>query len=153
MGRLVWLWPLLLASLLLVGCGGSDGAEQPPAIAYGQDICSRCGMIISEERHAAGLVDASGEQDVFDDAGEMVAFVQEEGLGDRRVWVHDFESLEWIDGTTAYYVASPDTTTPMATGLVAFATREAAEAYSSQHAGTVMTWDEVLNSWTPPIDH
>ncbi|MBX5445554.1 nitrous oxide reductase accessory protein NosL [Sphaerobacter sp.] len=152
MRRLHWLVLLLLGSVLLVGCGGND-PDKPPEIAYGRDTCARCGMIISEERHAAGLVDASGKQDVFDDAGEMVAFVQEHGLGDRRVWVHDFDSQEWIDGTTAFYVASPDATTPMGTGLVAFATRESAEAYSRDHAGTVMTWDEVLSSWTPPMDH
>lgn len=152
MRRLRWILTLLLSGLLLVGCGGAD-ADQPPTIAYGRDVCGRCGMIISEERHAAGLVDTRGEQEVFDDAGEMIAQVQEEGLGDRRVWVHDFDSLEWIDGTTAFYVASPEVTTPMATGLVAFSTREAAESFGSQNAGTVMTWDEVLSSWTPPMGH
>lgn len=153
MGRLVWLWPLLLASLLLVGCGGSDGAEQPPAIAYGQDICSRCGMIISEERFAAGLVGADGTQEVFDDAGEMIAFVQEEGLGDRRVWVHDYDSQEWIDGITAVYVVSHDVVTPMASGILAFESRDAAERHVQEYGGNILTWNEVLSTWIMPMGH
>ena len=82
------------ATLALVGCGGSADAGKPPKIDYGRDACERCRMIISEERFAAALVDQDGRKTLFDDPGELVAIVQEEGLNERKIWVHDDQSRE-----------------------------------------------------------
>jgi copper chaperone NosL len=103
-------------------------------------------MIISEERHAAGL---SGDAPlVFDDTGEMIAVIQEQGLGDRHAWVHDYETKAWIDGAAASYVILSDGRTPMGTGVVAFKERAAADTFVTQNAGRVMTWAEIQTNWT-----
>ncbi|HEY8447737.1 MAG TPA: nitrous oxide reductase accessory protein NosL [Thermomicrobiales bacterium] len=135
-----------MTSLLLTGCRKRASANDPPKISYGKDVCARCRMIISEERHAGGLVDKDGEASLFDDTGELIAQVQEEGLGERRVWVHDYESREWIDGTTAFYVVD-DFMTPMGTGVVAVAERDAADRLANEQGGRVMTWQEMLEHW------
>lgn len=132
-----------------VACGGDASADEPPEIDYGSDICSRCHMIVSEDRHAAGLVGQDGETLIFDDTGEMVMTVQEQGLAQRRAWVHDYTTREWIDGTTAFFVDSHDIMTPMGTGVVAFAARTAAEAFADETNGRVMTWEETLADWKP----
>lgn len=134
--------------LALTGCG-KDGksSDDPPEIKLGRDSCDRCGMIISEERFASGIVDAEGNAQVFDDAGEMVATIQEEGLGDRRAWVHGFPSLDWIDATKAWYVVSMEMPTPMGSGVFPFDTEAEARSFAVE-GGTVFTWEELLENWT-----
>ena len=138
---------LLVGILAIAGCGEETRADQPPDIDYGRDVCSRCNMIISEERYAGGIVDEDGEALIFDDIGEMIFVIQEEGLQERRVWVHDADSLEWLDGTSAFYVASMDVVTPMGSGITAFEAEEDATAFAEANAGDVLTWDQVLNDW------
>jgi copper chaperone NosL len=135
------------AALALTACGGGASADEPPKIDFGEDTCARCRMIISEERHAAGLVAGNGDQTIFDDAGEMIASVQVDGLNDRRVWVHDYQSQEWTDGTKAFYVVSADVMTPMGTGVVAFRERAAADEFAASHGTTAMSWDDILQNW------
>lgn len=140
---------LLAAPLTLTGCGGGTSANAPPAIAYGETPCARCGMIISEARHAAGLA-AKDAILTFDDTGEMIATVQERGSSSSRVWVHDFATATWIDGVTAFYVASPRAATPMGSGVVAFADRSQADAHAAANGGAVMTYREIETNWTLP---
>lgn len=142
---------VLGAPLVLQGCGGEAASvDQPPEIAYGRETCDRCGMIISEARFAAGLVPERGEVLLFDDTGEMIATVQEQGLASRRVWVHDYATEAWGDGTTASYIVSPTVMTPMGTGVATFLERPAAEAFAAANQGTVMAWAEMLERWTIP---
>lgn len=134
------------ATIVLSGCGNDKPGSGPPEITYGKAVCARCGMIISEERYAAGL---SGEPpQLFDDTGELVVTVQEQGLSGRKVWVHDYDTKAWIDGTTASYAMLPDRRTPMGTGVIAFKERQAAEEFAAQNAGHVMTWDEIQTNWS-----
>jgi copper chaperone NosL len=145
--RLTILLLLLAVPMLLAGCRDDNRGNEPPRITYGRDTCDRCGMIISDERFASGLVAPNGDQMIFDDLGEMILIVREEGLGDRRAWVHDFDTLEWVDATTAYYVSTDTLITPMAMGLLSFATREAADAYAGSQGAQVMDWSMLLEHW------
>lgn len=104
-------------------------------------------MIISEERFASGIVDNDGNAQVFDDAGEMVVTVQEEGLNGRRVWVHGYPSIEWVDARNAWYVVTMDLPTPMGTGVFPFDTEADAEEFAEEHGATVYSWDDLLAEW------
>lgn len=140
---------VLAAPLLLAGCGGGeDAAAAPPAVNYGRDTCDRCGMIISDERYAAGLVASDGTTTLFDDVGEMLQSVREEGLNDRRAWAHDWNSRAWIDATTAVYARVAPETTPMGTGIVAFSARREAEAYAAEQDGTILAWEDATTPQT-----
>jgi copper chaperone NosL len=134
----------LLAPLLLAGCGAETDAEAPPAISYDRDTCASCGMIISDERYAGGLVAADGAAMLFDDVGEMLQSVREAGLNKQRAWAHDWGSRDWIDATTAIFVKGDPKSTPMGTGFVAFASRDAANAFIAEHGGSAMTWEEAI---------
>jgi copper chaperone NosL len=131
----------------LPACGDDASADEPPEITYGEDQCDRCRMIISEERHAAALVDTKGTATLFDDTGEMIASVQQESLGERRAWVHDYESKAWVDATRAFYVDSHMLVTPMGTSIVAFADRQQAETVATNGHGTLRDWPTVLAEW------
>jgi copper chaperone NosL len=135
--------PLTVA---LTGCGGGASATEPPQINFGRDTCDACGMIISDERFAAGLVAADGAASTFDDVGEMLQAVREQGLGERQAWVHDLHSREWIDATTAIYVRAAPETTPMATGFVAFGRQEDAATYAAERDGEILTWTEATSA-------
>jgi copper chaperone NosL len=135
--------------LFLVACGGDEASgSKPPSITLGRDVCKRCGMIVSEERFASGIVDSKGAAQIFDDTGEMVATVQEDGLNDRKAWVHGYPSLEWIDARTAWYVVTMKVPTPMGSGVFPFDTEAAAKEFASEHAATVYSWGDLLDNWT-----
>lgn len=137
-----------LAAVALTACGEEADASKPPSLRLGKDTCHRCGMMIAEERQAAALVDEKGNAQLFDDTGEMVMTAQEEGVNDRRVWVHDYDSgATWIDGTKAFYVASTGVMTPMGTGVIAFAARDKADMLAKAHATSTMDWNEMLTKW------
>lgn len=147
LSRRAFLGVALAAPLGLIACdGGQSAADSPPELAIGRDVCDRCGMIVSEARYAAGLVDAAGASRNFDDVGEMIMTVREEGLQGRRAWAHDLHSEQWIDATTAVYVQGALEMTPMGTGIVALATREDAEAFAreGEGEGTPLSWDEAI---------
>jgi copper chaperone NosL len=143
--RRVFLGGAVACPLLLAACGGGQpAAAAPPEISYGRDTCDRCGMIISDERYAGGLVAAEGTNLLFDDVGEMLQSVAEDGLGGRRAWAHDWNSGAWIDAATASYVRADPAMTPMGTGFAAFAARQDAESFAAEHDGAVMTWDDAI---------
>lgn len=105
-------------------------------------------MLISEERFASGIVDRNGKAVVFDDAGEMVATIQEEGLNDRRAWVHGSPSIEWMDARNAWYAVTMEIPTPMGTGVFPFDTEADATEFANEHDGVVYSWDDLIANWT-----
>jgi copper chaperone NosL len=144
----VWLTGLLLVSVLwLAGCQPSaPNLDDPPQIRYGEDVCARCNMIISESRFAAAYVTPQGEVRRFDDVGGMVAHYQETGEEAAVFWVHDYETEAWLKAGDAYYVVSQDLVTPMGFGIVAYADREQADALVAAEEGAmVMEFDALLS--------
>lgn len=120
-----------LALFLLAGCGQQVNTEEPPKIVYGQDVCDRCGMIVSEENFAAAYWTEEGEARRFDDIGGMLAYISEEGEAVASYWVHDFASGDWIRAEEATFVMDGDLKTPMGFGIAAFA--DEAQAMAMAH--------------------
>jgi copper chaperone NosL len=142
---------LAVVLLLTAACGGASVEPgTPPTIVYGEDVCDHCGMIINDERFAAGaVVQMDGdryEHRRFDDIGDMFAFAQEleENSAERVVtlFVHDYESLEWIEADQAHFVKAASLRTPMGSGLVAFGNGEVAKEQAAVWQGEVLNFDE-----------
>ena len=148
MNRVVQVSAVLLAVILLLtvtACGRAANSEPtPPTTHYGEDICEFCGMIISEERHAAAYVADDGHGHVFDDIGDMVQLHLQEQGDVVAFFVHDYQDGAWIRAETAHYVRSDEVTTPMFSGLAAFVSSEQAEALADELQGQVLSFDEVL---------
>lgn len=139
----------LLAGLILASCQTKIIVPRAPDIAYGRDVCDQCGMIISEERFAAGLQLTDGKYLKFDDAGEMIKYYQRYPDIDLLAWwVHDYDSLGWIRGEDAFFVKSTSLQTPMGTGVLAFETQERAELFAEEYNGTVYNLDEIRSQVT-----
>lgn len=139
--------PFLLA-IAVLGFACSSSAidlDATPEVRIGEDICTECGMIISEEVHTAAYRMTDGEQKIFDDIGDMAVHYR---LHDDEVvafWVHDFNSVEWIRAEDAFFVASHDLVTPMGHGIAAFTDRAAAEVLAAEIGGAVHTLDVLLS--------
>jgi copper chaperone NosL len=132
----------ICATLFIAGCG-EQLADGPPAVRYGQDECAHCGMIVTDERHAAAITTVAGDGTsdylAFDDIGDLIDYEREHPeLKVHRRYVHDLKSKSWVEASAATIVHSPELHTPMGSGLAAFATPAAA---SGGIAGAkVMDW-------------
>lgn len=136
-----------LLILLLSACGGGTvDPNVPPEIVYGEDVCDQCGMIISDDRFAAALVVEKAandfEQMLFDDAGEMFAFIGEDNGQSKIVswFVHDYNSREWLAADAAWFVLADSLHTPMGFGLAACAQELEAQALAQEWGGEVLTF-------------
>ena len=152
--RLLILVVILLLALL-PGCAQAANTEEPPEIAYGQDVCDRCGMIISEEKFAAAYWTTAGDAHRFDDIGGMADHVAEKEDEIATYWVHDFVSGDWIRGETATYVVGGGLVTPMGFGVAAFSDAAQAQAFAHGNEGAeIVSFAELLDRLTmsPEMD-
>ena len=150
----------LLLLLLLAACAApASGADRPPEIEIGRDICERCGMIIEDERFASGYTRPDGTDAAFDDIGGMLDWAAFTDALDRPMWVHDYHSLEWIRAEDSTFVRG-GVDTPMGFSIAAFVSPEAAHAFAGEFGGYVLGWADLLQlaedgglPWLPELDH
>ncbi|MBI5630732.1 MAG: nitrous oxide reductase accessory protein NosL [Elusimicrobia bacterium] len=116
------------AALLLAGCSKQKPGDVP-RLRLGADACARCGMIVSEERFAAGYVDSSGRSVIYDDLGEFLAEAEKRPEIKAAAFFHDAESGRWIAARGAVVIRVEDYPTPMGSGYAAFSDRAAAERF------------------------
>ncbi len=143
-------WPTVLLFLSMTACSVTSSAEPiPPTVHYGEDMCAFCGMIVSEESHAAAYVTPEGQGQVFDDIGDMVQYYLTKNESEQApaFFVHDYESKAWIRAETATYLHSPELHTPMRSSLVAFASSEKAQALATSLQGQLLSFDEVMQRY------
>lgn len=134
----------LAAVVLLAGCGGGSRGG-PPEIRYGLEECGYCRMIISEEKFAAAVVEEVGTTASFDDVGCLLDHLRESSAAAKEVWVHDHAGGGWIAAETAWFVRGPRSATPMGSGLVAYASRQQADAYAADRGTSVEAWTGLLD--------
>lgn len=99
----------------------------PHVIHYGEDVCERCKMIISDKRFAAQLVDQKGTALKFDDVGCLSEYLKESGVEGGKplaMYVADFATGEWLDAGKAFYLRNPELRSPMGYNIAAFGTAE-----------------------------
>lgn len=141
--RTLGLWVLTLG-WALAACAGGGGATRPPEIAYGQDMCDECGMLIDDARFAAATLVADGRTHKFDSIGDMVMYHMDHPDQPVSAWfVHDYNTEAWTRGETASYVLSGQIQAPMGHGLAAFEKKADADTLAARLGTSVMTFDEV----------
>jgi copper chaperone NosL len=130
----------MLAVAALVAC--ASPVAGPPEVHWGVDECSRCHMILSEPRYAGVARGSAGEEERFDDLGCMVAFLNEGKPADWTAWVHDATTDTWVSASSSWYARAGATHSPMGSGIVAYASREAATKAAG--ASAPLSWTELL---------
>lgn len=145
-----------LALLALAGCDRAP-LHGPPALRLGRDECRECGMIISEDRCCSALLlerAARREYALFDDLGCMLD-AERAGLDGAAIverHVHDHAGGGWLAAESAVYLltTSDKLVTPMASGMIAFADRNAAHSAQAAHGGELLDYralGEARRAW------
>lgn len=114
---------IVLSALSLAGCA-KETPIAPPAVRYGVDACTKCGMIISDERYAAAMIvdaaDGSRHVNAYDDIACLLHHEKElTGQTIRARYVHDVTSKQWLNAEQAFFARSAKVQTPMGSGIVA----------------------------------
>lgn len=135
---------------LLTACGTAPLAG-PPDLKLGRSECHECGMLISEDHCACGLlVEHQGQREhlLFDDIGCMLDAMHNAGgeFITIEAFVLDYPTSRWLTAAEASFVlADPDRLrTPMGSGIAAFASPEDARQEASTHAGTVHDFPAII---------
>ena len=144
------LWILLIASTLIVSACNRQQPLAPPDVQYGQSECADCGMIVSDQRYAAGLIleTARGERvpRVFDDIGCMVKYEQHQEEGKVLAhYVKDYNTNQWLTVEQAVLVHRQQIQSPMGYGLMAVADREQASRVANGDAQAICDFATLLN--------
>ena len=140
MYRLIVLTAFLCTALL--GCG-PHGRETYPKISYGRDLCSECRMIILDPKFTATFSDVDGEIFKFDDIGCMRVYEDRNHPKVKLMWVRDYESQQWLDGSKAFFVLSESLATPMGHGIAAFGAKDNALNFLKDGEGRIVSWEEM----------
>ena len=138
---------LLVAIILLTACGSQVDPSQPPEIFYGEDVCSECGMIISDPRFAAAYYTNDGDSKQFDDIGGMAVHHAEHQEQIAQFWVHDFDTEQWLKADQAHFVMSDQIHSPMDYGIVAFSDEARAMEFASINNAMVMSFEAIMDSF------
>ena len=155
---------LILA--MSVGCAtsGSKTAEQksstksaqvagsqPQVIQQGVS-CGKCGMYpASYPRWQSQVIFKDGTMTPFDGCKCMFNFMSSMDQYDKAhttddvtaVWVKDFNSGKWMDGTKAHFVVGSKMMGPMGKELIPFADHAAAMKFHREQGGTMMMYTEI----------
>ncbi len=132
--------PFLFTLLVILSCK-NDSKIEPVEIYYGEDVCEKCKMIISEKLFSAEYLIDKGKTKNFDDLGCMFHYIAEEEVNKDKIssiFVIDYYTNCWINESDAYYVWSKNLTTPMDHGFVALKKKESAEELANSTNGEVI---------------
>ena len=108
------------AAALLASC--SSEPLQPAPLAFGQESCHACRMIIADRRFPAQIVAHGHEPQFFDDLGCLKEGLSRHAARDTAtVFVSDYKNGGWIRADDAEYFRCPGMATPMNSGIIATA--------------------------------
>ena len=104
--------------------------------------CSVCGMMVAKYPvWVTRLTTPRGEL-FFDGVKDMMAYYHNPAMyggqaGENffNIFVRDYYSQKWIDGTRAYYVTGSDVLGPMGHEFIPFETMDAAHSFEKDHHG------------------
>jgi cytochrome c oxidase cbb3-type subunit 2 len=143
-------WGLAAAavSLLALVVGGIVFWPQgrgPQPIQHGRDTCARCRMVVGAPGFAGEIRDRNGAVAVYDDLDCLFEALRARKDEAAETFVEDRPSGRLVPLRQATLVRTRETT-PMGSGLLAFADAEAARAHAKDHPGEVVTVDQLLRA-------
>lgn len=142
---------LAAAPVALSGC--TRQTEGPEEIHFGREVCTMCGMIISDAHFAAEI---RGGPDralfKFDDIGDAVNWLEMQAWRTTQLnefWVMNRENgTEWLDARAAFYLSG--VVSPMDYGYAAVnQAREGAVDYATMARAVL---EKGLSSRCPPAE-
>jgi len=117
-----------------------------------QQTCPVCGMYPVRYPHwQTQILFQDGQSVAFDGGKDLFRFLlspadypQHQGEANiLAVWVHDFNSVQWIDGQAAYFVVGSEELGPMGKEVIPFANLAEAEAFLAAKGGKLARFNEI----------
>lgn len=133
-----------MAVIIFVLCSAvpfSIVKAEPQTEISKNERCPVCGMFVHKYPTWLAQVQLEdGSTFFFDGVKDMLAFYFEpEKYGAKgsveEIYVTDYYSQKWIDGTEAFYVTGSDVLGPMGHEFIPLATKEAAKSFLADHQG------------------
>ena len=126
----------------LIGC-----SKEPVPIHFGEDGCSYCRMIISDQRFGGELLTSKGKAYKFDSIECMTAYIIKEKKGSEKLyslWTIDFNNPEtFVDATQAWYLHSEELKSPMGANLSSFKNNTEVKTVQNIYNGEAIRWQQV----------
>ena len=116
----------------------------PEPIIYGRDVCAHCRMHLSQPGFGGELRDARGTLTKYDDVGCLLRAMLEKRTEIPEAWVEDHESGRLVPLLTARLVRTGRSTTPMGSGIVAFADEAGARDFARTAGGELVELEELV---------
>jgi copper chaperone NosL len=124
---------ILSGLLTLVALSGCAKHHPQPVDIFPEDNCSLCKMAISDIHLASEILMTDGEAKKFDDIGCLQKYRRmRTDLGEAEVFYKDWATARWLTEHEAV-VLETGASTPMGSGLVAFADSLQARAFLNDH--------------------
>lgn len=119
----------------------------PRPIQYGSEACASCKMTLVDKHYGAEVVTKKGKIFVVDDLNCLVKFLKNGGVAPADIagrFVTDYAHPGvLLDAEKAVYLKSEGLTTPMASGIAAFAGTGDLEPVKSLTGGVALDWEHV----------
>lgn len=134
----------IMAILLLAGCGNKE--YKPKEISAETDVCEICNMTISHMDYAGQIVFKNNDHLVFDDLGCLMEYVIANGESEiGAAYIKDESTNGWINIKEAVYIYKANYWTPMNYGVLAFESKESADAYMNENGqGKQLEYEDLL---------
>ena len=128
---------VMVTFAVLLGCGREAAWPPTPApVALGEESCASCKMIIGDPHFGAQLHDRHGGVQNFDDLG---CWQKAAAKADPTAsFVRSYADGAWIRADQSFLVRYGELHSPMGSGLAAFPTRSAAQAFAERHPDAVV---------------
>lgn len=129
---------------LLVGCS-EEASLDPVSIDENVDSCDVCSMGILDVDAATQVIMEDGDPKMYDDIGCMITDLQQnKDMAIGKIYVHDYNSNDWIEFDNATFIQDEATPTPMSYGIIAFESQEEAESFQKENGGDIYTKDQII---------
>jgi len=132
----------LLILVLFLAC-----SKEPVPIHFGEDGCSHCRMLISDQRFGGELVTKRGKSYKFDSIECMAAYILKGHTGSDKIyslWTINFNKPEtFIDANQSWYLISDSLKSPMGLNLSSFEDQSSANVMKENYKGEIIRWQEV----------
>ena len=139
---------LILSLLLLTMCG-----REPEPIAFGEDNCAHCSMMIVNPKFGSELITSKGKVYKFDSIECLIAESKKYNSEDIAVmWVPNFNNdKEFINFENAFLLISDKIKSPMSLNLLAFKSEEELRRVKEEYGGKEISLkgaiDYVQSKW------
>ena len=154
-----------IAALLCFITAAAHAETSAPTAYPAQTIpadrgCATCGMYPAHyPQWQQQLIFKDKSMAAFDGGKCLFRFLLNMATYDARhtladvamIWVKDFNTGAWTDGTKAFYVVGSNVMGPMGKEIIPFTTQEAAQKFQQQNGGAVEPYANITMDTLKPL--